>query len=45
MPALQFTYTDILRENSAYIGGIVIIGIVYLIYSVSSCDSWDLRLS
>jgi hypothetical protein len=45
MPALQFAYTDILRENSAYIGGIVIIGIVYLIYSVSSCDSWDLRLS
>jgi hypothetical protein len=36
MPALQFTYTDVLRENRAYIGGVVIIGIVYLIYSVSS---------
>jgi hypothetical protein len=38
MPPLQFTYADVLRENSAYIGGIVIIGVLYFIYSVSRCE-------
>jgi hypothetical protein len=35
MSALQFTYADVLRDNSAYIGGVVIIGVLYFIYSVS----------
>jgi hypothetical protein len=43
MPPLA--YTDVLRENSAYIGGVIIIGVVYFIYSVSMRDSRDLRHS
>lgn len=39
MPPVQFTYTDVLRENSVYIGGVFIIGIAYFIYSVSLNDS------
>ena len=45
MTAPQFTYTDVLRENSAYIGGVVIIGMAYFIYSVSTRDSGNLRNS
>jgi hypothetical protein len=45
MTAPQFTYTDVLRENSAYIGGVVIIGMAYFIYSVSTRGSGDLRNS
>lgn len=43
MPPIQFAYADILRENSAYISGVIIIGIVYSIYSVSTCGLCDLR--
>jgi hypothetical protein len=31
---MQSFYSDILRENSAYIAGIVAVGLVYLLYSV-----------
>jgi hypothetical protein len=45
MPPPQFAYTDILHENSAYIGGVIIIGVVYFIYSVSIRDLRDIRQS
>lgn len=34
MAPIQSVYTDILRENSLYIGGVLIAGIVFVLYKV-----------
>jgi predicted nucleic-acid-binding protein len=31
---MQSFYSDILRENSVYIAGVVLVGLVYVLYSV-----------
>lgn len=36
---MQSFYSDILRENSAYIAGTIFVGLVYVVYSVCLHDS------
>jgi hypothetical protein len=31
---MQSFYADVLRENSVYIAGVILVGLVYVLYSV-----------
>jgi hypothetical protein len=33
---MQSFYTDVFRENSVYIAGVIFLGLIYAIYSVRS---------
>jgi hypothetical protein len=41
MPPPQSFYSDVLRENSVYIGAVIIVGLGFALYSVGTHDLYS----